>query len=37
MYEEDSIEYLKDINKEKDKHDEEEEQHVLKKLLTQGK
>ena len=37
MCEEDSVEYLRDLIKEKDNLDQEEEQNVLKKLLTQGK
>ena len=37
MCEEDSVEYLRDLIKEKDNLDKEEEHSVLKKLLTQGK
>ena len=37
MCEEDSVQYLRDLIKEKDKLDKEEEQNVLKKLLIQGK
>ena len=36
MFEEDSVEYLRDLINEKDYLDKEEEHNVLKKLLTQG-
>ena len=37
MCEEDSVEYLRDLINEKDNLDKEEENNVLKKLLTQGR
>ena len=36
MCDEESVEYLRDLIKEKDKLDEDKEDNVLKKLLTQG-
>ena len=37
MCEEDSVEYLRDLIKEKDNLGEEEDQNLLKKLLSKGK
>ena len=37
MCEEDSVEYLRDLIKEKDTLDKKEEHHLLKKLLMKGK
>ena len=37
MCEEDSVEYLRDLIKEKDNLDKKEEHHLLKKLLMKGK
>ena len=37
MCEEDSVEYLRDLIKEKDNIGEEEDQNLLKKLLSKGK
>ena len=37
MCDEDSVEYLRDLIKEKDNLDKDEEHNVLMKLLTQGK
>ena len=37
MCEEDSVQYLRDLIKEKDNLDKKEEHHLLKKLLIKGK